>query len=231
MYDVYMDNVLLPVAPERIELRAANRNSVVNLINDGEMNILKKAGLTEIAFTALLPQFKYPFARYKRGFQPAGHYLEAFERLKTRRTRSLKHRPFQFIVSRAAPDGRVLFNTNMKVSLEDYIVREEAENGLDIFVDVSLKQYREYKTKKVEITKGGEAAILEGRPADSAPQYDTYTVAAGDTLVSIALRCYGDDKRYKDIYAANKALMDAANAGTGYSKITVYPGQALVLPD
>lgn len=68
-YDFYMDAMLLPVAPSKLTISIDNKNKTLVLINDGEVNILKKPGLTDISFTALLPQTKYPFAVYKTDFR------------------------------------------------------------------------------------------------------------------------------------------------------------------
>ena len=54
-YDFYIDSMLLPVAPSKLEHHIDNKNKTLVLINDGEVNVLKKPGLTDISFTALLP--------------------------------------------------------------------------------------------------------------------------------------------------------------------------------
>lgn len=145
-YNFFFDKVQLPVAPEKLELKIKNQNTTINLINDQEVNILKRPGLTEITFEALIPQMKYPFASYPNGFRGAAYFLDAFEKLKTSR------KPFQFIVSRATPNGKLLFDTNIKVSLEDYTITEDANEGFDVKVSFTLKQYVDYATKTVKIT-------------------------------------------------------------------------------
>lgn len=144
-YNFFFDKVQLPIAPESMEMTINNQNTTINLINDQEVNILKKPGLTEITFDLLIPQFKYPFASYPDGFKNAEYFLSVFEKLKT------STKPFQFIVSRATPNGKLLFDTNIKVSLEDYTIKEDASEGFDLKVSISLKQYVEYSTKTVKI--------------------------------------------------------------------------------
>ncbi|UZN00560.1 hypothetical protein OL548_14135 [Lysinibacillus sp. MHQ-1] len=46
------------------------------------------------------------------------------------------------------PTGNLLFDTNMTVSIEDYEIKESADNGFDVIVRIQLKQYREYGNKK-----------------------------------------------------------------------------------
>lgn len=163
-YDFYLGTLLLPVPPSKLDIKINNKNTTLMLINDSEINILKKAGLTEISFTALLPNTNYPFAVYKHGYRPASYYLDQLERLKT------SQKPFQFIVSRRFPRGGNIFDTNIKVSIEDYKISEDQKNGFDINADINLKQYREYKTKTIGLTtQQGEAifTVQQSRPADS----------------------------------------------------------------
>lgn len=146
MYDVYLDKLLCPIAPEKIQLKISNKNKTLTLINEGEINILKKAGLSEISFDLLLPNQKYPFAVYTDGFEPASHYLEKLEELK------VSQEPFKFKVVRTFPNGKRIYSTNLSVSLEDYKILDNVKQGFDNTVTIKLKQYREYGTKTCNIT-------------------------------------------------------------------------------
>ena len=81
MYYIYLDKLLLPVTPSKLTIKTKNKNKTLIEINEGEINIFKKAGLTEIEFDAMIPNVKYPFAVYKNGFQNAKPFLEAIEKL------------------------------------------------------------------------------------------------------------------------------------------------------
>ena len=158
-----------PVAPGELKISIANQNSSYVLIDQGEINLLKRAGLTEIEFECLLPQVHYPFAVYAGGFKPAVYYLAHLERLKASR------QPFQFIVSRAMPDGRVLFSNNIKVSLEDYTITENAKSGFDVQVKIRLKQYKDFGTRTMAVTEQNGQAIYTvqaARAAENAPEPD-----------------------------------------------------------
>ncbi len=41
MYDFYLNKMLLPIAPEKLELKIKNQNKTMNLINEGEINLIK----------------------------------------------------------------------------------------------------------------------------------------------------------------------------------------------
>jgi len=222
-YDFYIDSMLLPVTPSKLSISIDNKNRTLVLINEGEINVLKKAGLTDISFTALLPQTRYPFAVYKSGFQKADVFLDKLEQLKT------SQKPFQFIVSRAFPNGKLMFDTNIKVSLEDYKIIEDTKNGFDVNVEVKLKQYRDYETKTVNVTIKQEkpvATVQNTRPAESSPapktQPKTYTVKKGDTLWGIAKKYYGNGSLYPKVFEANKGILKNPNI--------IQIGQVLTLP-
>ncbi|MCJ0225775.1 peptidoglycan-binding protein, partial [Clostridioides difficile] len=131
-YDFYLDGVQLPIAPGKLEIKITNKNKTVDLINTGEVNTLKKEGLSEISFEAEFTHNKLPF--YHGTFRDVQFFLSKLELLKT------DCKPFQFIVSREL-GNKVLFNTNMKVSLEEYNIVEDAENASDTKVAIKLKQY------------------------------------------------------------------------------------------
>jgi len=219
-YSFYLDGVLLPIAPSKLQTKIKNQNKTINLINDGEVNILKSAGLTEITFEVLIPQVKYPFAVYPNGFKKADFFLNKFEKLKT------SEEAFQFICSRVTPSGRLLFDTNMKVSLEDYKIDEDAKEGFDLKVTIRLKQYRDYGTKTVNVTikqSKPVATVSKPRPAESAPKPKTYKVVRGDCLWNIAKKHLGKGSRYTEIYNLNKDKINNPNL--------IYPGQVLTLPN
>lgn len=227
-YDFYLSKCLLPITPQKLQTKISNKNRTITLIDEGEVNLLKTAGLTDISFECCIPQVKYPFATYKNGFQGASYFLEYFEELKTSKE------PFQFIVARSLPNGNNLFSTNIKVTLEDYTLTEQAKTGFDVIVKISLKQWRGYGTKtvniKVDTTKAQpkpQATVEQPRPAETSPappQNTTYTVVKGDCLWNIAKKYYGNGALYPKIYNANP------NVFNGRSPNLIYAGDVLVIP-
>ncbi len=218
-----MGKCLLPVAPSKLEIKINNANKTLALINEGEINILKKPGLTDIEFTCGIPQVRYPYAVYKEGFRGADYFLDYFESLKNSR------KPFQFIVCRVLPSDRKLFNTNIKVTLEDYKLTEDAGDGFDVTVKVKLKQWRDYGTKTVNIPMAASkprAAAEPQRESTTSPapaQAASYTVVKGDCLWNIAKKFYGNGSKYTVIYNANKGVI-------GGNPNLIYPEQVLTIP-
>lgn len=223
-YEVYLGKVLCPIAPSKIQTKIKNQNKTMNLINDGEINIQKTAGLTEISFDLLLPNVKYPFATYKSGFVNAKTFLDEFEKMK------VEKKVFQFKVIRKFPNGKLLFDTNMKVTLEDYTINEDSKQGFDITVSIQLKQSKDYGTKVCKIVNdedGLTISIQTGRetnnsPAPSGNSIKTYTVAENDTLFNIAKSFYGDGSKYTVIADENGDKIKNPNL--------IHPGQVLTIP-
>lgn len=229
-YDFYLDKCLLPITPQKLQIKINNANDTITLIDEGQINILKKAELTDIEFECEIPQVQYPFARYKDGFQGASYFLNYFESLKAGK------KPFQFIVSRALPNGKVLFSTNIKVSMESYTITEQAKNAFDLMVKIKLKQYREYGTKTVNVkiaeSKPAEAekpkataTVEKPRSTETSPKPispKTYIVKKGDCLWNIAKRFYGQGAKYTTLYKDNRTVI-------GGNPNLIRPGQVLLL--
>lgn len=159
MYQVFLDKILLPIAPETINMTVNNQNETVNLINDGEVNILKSPALTDISFDFLLPNQHYPFASYSAGFISSWVILYRLKALKENK------KPFQLIIVRLVGNdpfsvksiGGSAF-TNITVTIEDYNVNESVEYGQDVMVSINLKEYKPYKTKKYDLN-GNEVKV------------------------------------------------------------------------
>lgn len=218
MYEFYVGDVLLPVAPENFSWKIQNQNKTMTTISEGEINFLREPGLTEFEFDALIPAVPYTFAKYENGFQSPETFTDHFERLK------LSKKPFRFVVVRRMPDGKLMFGNDITVSLESYTVKEASNQGFDLLITPKLKQYRSFGTKIVTVVDH-TANVTEQRETENSPepkQETTYTVKAGDCLWNIAKAFYGDGSQYHKIYEANKDKITKPNL--------IYPGQVLVIP-
>lgn len=228
-YTFYLDGLKLPVTPESLEIKIKNKNKTVDLINEGEINLLKTPGLSEVSFSFLLPQNNYHFAN---NLQSVEVYMDKLENLKT------EQKSFQFIVYREAY-GKVLFETNMKVSLEDYTLSESADDNTDLRVSVNLKQYREWGTKTIKVTRKSTTSTKKATKKSTSTKNkksssSTYTVKKGDCLWNIAKRFYGSGTQWKKIYNANKSVIEKTARKYGRKSSSnghyIYPNMKLTIP-
>lgn len=216
-YDLYLNGILMPVTPAKVQLKYKSQNKTVNLINDGEVNIIKTAGLEEAAFDLLIPNQAYPFANYGGGYRGAEYYTSFLRGLREGGS------VFQFILARHKPTGTNLGNTNITVTMEDLTITDDAKEGFDLKASVRLKKYRAYGTRTFTISNNMASADSERAPSTEQPQSgSSYTVQKGDCLWKIAQQHYGKGSDYAKIYNANNDQISNPNL--------IYPGQVIYIP-
>ncbi len=220
----------MPVAPSKIDITAQNKNTKLDLINGGELTLLKQSGNTEYKFTLLLPAKEYAFTTYSGIFLYPSYFQEIITDLKNRKS------SFYFTVTDSS--SRKYINTS--VSLEDYAFSENSVG--DISATITLKKYVHYSTKAISVSD----KII--KPAPVTPEkepdretitpptqvYDQYTIKSGDNLIFIARRFYGNDNKWIDIYNLNKELLDSVASSRGYPPESgdwwIFPGTKINLP-
>lgn len=241
-YDFYFDTpyglLTFPVTPGELSIKVGSNNETVTLINEGDVNILKSPALVEVDFEARFPMRNYPFARK---VQPFEDYYNIIKKVKEEK------KPFRFIVARRNPKGSRTWDTNLLMALEEFEIKESADEGDDVLVSFSLKQYKEYGVKQVKITlpkkeddsakKKPTTTSTSNKNRDSKKDTSTkktYTVKKGDTLWAIAKKYYGNGNLYDKIYKANKSIIEKTAKKYGKKSSSnghwIYPGTKLTIP-
>jgi len=219
MYRIYLKQdgkqILLPVTPSEIEIKAGNRNKAVYILNFGEINLAKKPGLQEIRFTVLLPGRMYSFVQMEDGFHEPEYFLNCFKEYKA------AAKPVQLILFRRLADGTQLFCGNMDVLLEDYTVTEKGGEQGDFWVELHWKEWKAAKSIRYSVKSqdGGNVLMEQGQERQAKTPAATYTVKKGDCLWNIAKKQLGDGTKYKEI-AKKNGISDPNK---------IYPGQVLKL--
>lgn len=209
-YKMFLNGLLMPVCPGKVTVKVNGQNKTMNLLNGEEINLLKTPGLSDVSFELLLPHRAYPFS--SSVVLPPSYYLAYFQRLSQRDT------GFQWILVRTKPDGGMLHYTNMTVALEDYQIVDDASEGLDTTVQIELKQWKSYGTKRADITQAEDgtltASVTSTRPAPSAPSPATYITKAGDTVWNIAKQLTGSGDSWLAIAKRSGLNTNTPEAGT-----------------
>nr|WP_304054766.1 LysM peptidoglycan-binding domain-containing protein [Enterocloster clostridioformis] len=214
-YEVYIDDMLLPIPPQKIPIKYPGQNETATLINGEEINITRPPGLAEISIDVVLPQMDYPCAMWDGSVEDAEEFISRLQDLKE------SGDTFEFIVIRDS------FDTNMDVTLEDYKVSDDVKEGLDLLVSITMKEARHYGTKIMNFAIVPEQPIPAAaspepeRPA-ARPQVKTHTVKSGDCLWNIAKKQLGDGSRWKEIHDLNRDKISNPNL--------IHPGLVLVMP-
>lgn len=205
MYYFYLNNMQLPLAPKSLDINYNNKNETIDLLQTGEVTIPKPMGLTEYSFEIFLPNSKYPFNQsLLMKSKKAEYYMNQLIEMKR------AGKPINFIVVRMKPNGEMLSQLNQRVTIEGLSHKESHEYGFDAYLDITLREWRDYGTKKlvVEENKDGtvSTAVKTERPNDKVPDKEVKSPNGFNkaTLQRIVKQQFGDTNNLFKIAALNK---------------------------
>lgn len=251
-YDFYFDTpyglLTFPITPGELSIKVGSNNEVISLINEGDINVLKSPSLIEVEFEARFPMRNYPYSRQVKSFQS---YYDIIKKLKEEK------KSFRFIVTRKAMVSKTsgkferTWDTNLLMALESFEFKESADEGDDVIVSFSLKQYKPYGAKTVKIiqslnftkqnnltvnkkTSPSTSTSSKTRTTTKTETQKKHTVKKGDTLWALAKKYYGKGSQYTKIYNANKSVIENAAKKHGKKSSSnghwIYPGTVLTIP-
>lgn len=197
--------IQLPVKPSEFTVTVTHRNTVVNVIQLGDINLMGKTGLREITLASFFPAKDYNFSNNSSRKEP----LTYVEKLETWRKSGS---PIRVIITGVL---------NMEATIESFSYGEQDATG-DIYYTLYIKEYKKIKTKKATVTIATVKPSTRATKAPEASSGKSYTVKSGDCLWKIAKQFYGNGAQYTKIYNANKDKIKNPNL--------IYPGQVLTIP-
>ncbi len=216
MIKTYIDGKQLPVNPfDDIKLTYTANNQRLEVVDIGEVTLMGKRKLTAISIDSIFPASHYSWVSVSNPRDPdyyVDYLLGRFKRSK----------PVRLVIT---GDG---VDINLRCSIERFVPSRRAGETEDCYYSLSLMEYRAPSIRRLA-SPTPKTAVL-GAVTSTASTAKTYTVRVGDSLWGIAHSQLGNGNRYPEIYALNKALMDAKNNAAGTPKYTIYGGQVLTLP-
>lgn len=155
MHKFYIAGVLLPITPSSLKISINDKDEEIDLANGGTMSVLNQPGLTTYSFEFRVPNVKYPFAIYDGEYMEAPAFISLLSNIK------MSQKPFTFKVIRG--DEYVDYrDISTIVSLVEYSISEDAENGGDYIISVEFKEYVKFATYK-EITTSTESTDADSQ--------------------------------------------------------------------
>lgn len=214
MYKLHIAGTQIPVVPGKIEIKVNGKNETVTLVNEGEVNLIKPAGLSDIEFELLLPAQPYSFAIYDTGFKEPEYYLELFRYLKSSKSYFTIDLAREFPAG--DPEGKGINQRSFfyfRVTLESYTIIEDAEEGFDLKVKLKFKEYHPFGTKTLVPNLDGTGYII--KKTDIKNPVRVVEVRQGESLYDVCMREFGkaDAETVENIYKLNKAEIDSKNIG------------------
>lgn len=221
-YYIRIDGTNYPVAPEEYTDERGNKNTPATLVNEDEINIIKKPGLKVVSMDIRLPREQYSWAYWEQpqsaalpsGFNEPEDFIEVLNGLKTEK------KVFELMIIKDE-EGK---NFTMDATLEDFSI---TENNEFVTATCSFKEYADYTTKIV----GSKITTTASKTLK--PKKTSYTVAKGDTLQKISKKMYGVQKYSSKIYSWNKNAIEKAAKKHGKKSSSngkhIYKGTKLTL--
>ncbi len=209
-FNNHQEAFVLPVNPATIEISEGSFNEKIKILKIGEINLIGKRGLIFLSLTSFFPSKKSPFNKGKEPF----YYKEKL--LKWKRS----GKPIRVIISG--------MNLNLAMAIEK-LTFSKNEGLDDINYTIELAEYIFLNVPAVQNDKKIKENGLKERVGEKLDKSKaSYTVKKGDSLWAIAKKMLGDGSRYKELYEANKTLIDSRNKNA--KKYTIYAGQKLEMP-
>lgn len=182
------DKFQLHVKPEDYKVSVSHKNTTVNVIKVGDVNLIGNTGLREVSLSSFFPAKNYNFSNNSDRKTP----LTYVEKLNSWRTSG---NPIRVIIT-----GTL----NMECTIERFDWGEQDATG-DIYFTLDLKEYKKIKTYKASKKSASSRSTKTSKKK-------TYKVKKGDTWHKIAKKFYGDGSKWKKIYKANKSKVKSSRS-------------------
>lgn len=207
------EKLMLPVNPPSFTVTSSANNDSVDIAGLGEIIIMQGRRALQFSVSSFFPAAYFPGCKIKEPTDPK----TLIRQLETWRDRE---QPVHFIATQ--------FGVDLYCAIESLQYHEDGGDVGTIHYTINFKEYREVTARQVSVdttTKTATVTETETR-VDNTVTPKTYTVKTGDCLWLIAQKYLGDGSRYKEIYEANKSVIDAHGGGPNM----IWTGDVLTIP-
>ena len=247
------EKLLLPVNPEKIDIKVNGNNQSVTVVELGEIVVPQAPKATVLSFSSFFPAVSFTGCQYAVNdtistvgdFNGDGKTDVRDLAAKARAQKNLgggaitvssdntmkvtPHYCISFILSamKAKIPVRVCITKCdfiRHMTIESFNYTPGEGDVGDYNYSISFKDYRSVNIKAININKAGKGVVSNTpKRVDNTVRPKTYTVKSGDTIYALAKKYYGDVIQYRKIYDANKKLI-------GSNPNRIKPGMTLTLP-
>jgi LysM domain len=207
----------IPINPGEIAMLDGSNGATYDIVELGEINVIKSPKLTPFSFSSIFPAQEYPFISSSVVLEPY-EYVNMIKRWMETKW------PIRFVFTGSS------FDINEAVSIEKFDWKEVSGGNGDIEYSLQLKKYVFFSAQRVSVTTrqigSSETVVIEKgskpRQNDRQPP-KTHTLAPGENLWSVAKGELGDDSQWREIQKLN-GISDAQLKSLPVGMVLKMPG-------
>lgn len=136
LYEIFLQTdswlMQLPVNPSNLATSGGGDHNKYDMLGLGEVKGIGKPKLQTWKISSY-----FPAAEEK----PSSWYVEKILELAEQK------KPFRLVINRKTPSGKAVYDTNSLVLLEKWELKDNAGEEGDVYFDLSLSEYKEFKAK------------------------------------------------------------------------------------
>lgn len=176
--------IQLPITPEDIEISYPGSNKTVNIIQLGQVNLLKTRNLATFSIKSWFPDEDwYPGIRTTGRFKKSKFYVRFFEKIRDDK------KPCWFYIYG--------LKFNMQVSIESFTYSRKGGEHEDLYYTLSLKEYRPFSVR--ELPK----VLQEDEDSESIETLDKKTPILEPAEITVGSTVVVNGTLHRDSYGSN----------------------------
>lgn len=184
------EQLRLPVTPSSFQLTEKHNNTVLNITNLGEINMIGKKGLASMSLTSFFPYKPYYFCTYT-------DFPKPYECIKMLKKWKDSGKPIRLIITNTP--------INYAMTIEGLTYGEQ-DGTRDVYFTLELREYVfVQQTKPIQVTtSNGTKLTVPSTKRESKPIPKEYKVQKDDTIYTVAKKTTGSMSNSKAIARTNK---------------------------